>query len=154
MEYSKNSTIKQSKAIANQNNCSKLNQLIGLKDNRNYTMQAMLRSLRPRKAPQSSVPIPSGYTSHSIYKNVLFKPAGGSVVLIWSDALNNKEIITSGNRTEDLTEVPSGAPGYDWHHCELQDAIGTCLMQLVPHYQHNDISHIGAIDQFKHDPRF
>ncbi len=154
MKKNKNDAVKQSKAIANQINYSKLNQSINFKDNRDYPIQTMMSSLRPRKMPPSNITIPSGYTPHFIYKNVLTKPVGSSQVLMWSDAKKNETIATNGDRKDDLKDVSSGCEGYDWHHCELQDASGTCLMQLVPQYQHNAISHIGAIDQYGKDPRF
>lgn len=109
-------------------------------------------SIRSRKIRQTTYTFSlSGYKSHYMYKNVLTKQSGTTQFLFWTNPKKQIEIITDGNRTNDLKQVPQAAYGYVWHHCELTDVSGTCIMQEVPAYEHEDISHIGAISQFKND---
>lgn len=105
--------------------------------------------LRPRKLKDNgNKPPTQGYRNLSECPKVLAKDLGSSRVLWWTDAKQNKEIATDGNRAHDLQQVPQASSGHVWHHSEMLDVSGRCYMQEVPEVEHESISHIGAINQY------
>lgn len=107
------------------------------------------RSQDPGHRPAS---IPAGYRRYSGNRHVWEKDVSDSKVLMWDNPLRTAAVHTGGNREEDKRGLPTQS-GYVWHHCELDFSSGTgCLMQLVPSYEHQSISHIGAIEQYSRWP--